>query len=374
MGFRFKLLLKNTRTMATLFLSSVGQFSKEKGEEMKVLVTGGAGYIGSHTVLCLLDNGFQVVVYDNLSNSSVESLSRVQKLTGKQVEFIEGDIRNVTKLNAVFENHQIDAVIHFAALKAVGESGQIPLSYYQNNVHGSVCLLEVMQRHNVHNFIFSSSATVYGEENDIPYVETMTLGTPSSPYGATKVMVERIMADEAKANQDFRGVSLRYFNPIGAHPSGLIGEDPKGIPNNLLPFVAQVAVGKREKLSVFGDDYQTEDGSCERDYLHVMDLAEGHVAALTWLQNNNTFRGVEAFNLGTGKGVSVFSIVKAFELAVDKKIPFEVSPRREGDLPAFWANAKKANQQLNWQASRSIKQMMEDTWRWQSNNPNGYDA
>lgn len=341
---------------------------------MKVLVTGGAGYIGSHTVLCLLDNGFQVVVYDNLSNSSVESLTRVQKLTGKQVEFIEGDIRNVTKLNAVFENHQIEAVIHFAALKAVGESGQIPLSYYQNNVHGSVCLLEVMQRHNVQNFIFSSSATVYGEENDIPYVETMTLGTPSSPYGATKVMVERIMADEAKANQHFRGVSLRYFNPIGAHPSGLIGEDPKGIPNNLLPFVAQVAVGKRDKLSVFGDDYETEDGSCERDYLHVMDLAEGHVAALTWLQNNKAFAGVEAFNLGTGKGISVFSIVKAFEVAVDKKIPFEVSPRREGDLPAFWANAKKANQQLNWQASRSIKQMMEDTWRWQSNNPNGYDA
>ncbi|MET6757266.1 MAG: UDP-glucose 4-epimerase [Psychrosphaera sp.] len=340
---------------------------------MKVLVTGGAGYIGSHTVLCLLENDHQVVVYDNLCNSSEESLNRVEKLTGKSVDFIQGDICNVNELEAVFNTHNIDAVIHFAALKAVGESGQIPLNYYQNNVHGSVCLLEVMQKYNVQNFIFSSSATVYGEENEIPYVESMKLGTPSSPYGATKVMVERIMADQANANDRFRGVSLRYFNPIGAHPSGSIGEDPKGIPNNLLPFVAQVAVGKRDKLSIFGDDYDTTDGSCERDYLHVMDLAEGHVAALNWLQKNVNFTGVEAFNLGTGKGISVFNIITAFEKAVNKAIPYQVSPRRSGDLPAFWANAQKANTQLNWQAKRNLAEMMEDTWRWQSNNPNGYD-
>lgn len=341
---------------------------------MKVLVTGGAGYIGSHTVLCLLQSGHQVVVYDNFCNSSEESLTRVKQLTKKQVELVEGDIRDVEKLDSVFEQHNIDAVIHFAALKAVGESGKIPLSYYQNNVHGSVCLLEVMEKHQVHNFIFSSSATVYGEENAVPYVETMKLGTPASAYGASKVMVERIMADQALANSHFRGVSLRYFNPIGAHPSGLIGEDPKGIPNNLLPFVAQVAVGKRDKLSIFGDDYDTEDGSCERDYLHVLDLAEGHVAALDWLSNHADFTGVEAFNLGTGKGISVFEIVSAFEKAANKTIAYEVSPRRAGDLPAFWANAQKARDQLNWHAKRSLQDMMEDTWRWQSNNPNGYET
>lgn len=341
---------------------------------MKVLVTGGAGYIGSHTVLCLLERGYEVVVYDNLCNSSVESLSRVQKLTGSNVEFVEGDIQHEDKLNSVFTNHQIDAVIHFAALKAVGESTQIPLSYYQNNVYGTVCLLGVMAKHNVTDFIFSSSATVYGEENDIPYVETMKLGTPSSPYGASKVMVERIMVDIAIADENFRGVSLRYFNPIGAHESGDIGEDPKGIPNNLLPFVAQVAVGKREKLNIFGDNYPTEDGSCERDYLHVMDLAEGHVAALDWLKNNKGFTGIESFNLGTGVGTSVFEIVKAFELATSVTIPFEVSAPRDGDLPAFWANTSKANQILNWRAKRGLQQMMSDTWRWQSRNPNGFES
>jgi len=339
---------------------------------MQVLVTGGAGYIGSHTVLSLLENNYEVVIYDNLVNSSIESIDRVEKLAGKKVEFVEGDICDKEKLTEVFEQFDIDAVIHFAALKAVGESAAIPLSYYQNNVHGSVCLLEVMQQHNVFDFIFSSSATVYGEENDVPYVETMKLGTPSSPYGASKVMVERVLADLALSNNKFRGVSLRYFNPIGAHESGAIGEDPKGIPNNLLPYVAQVAVGKRDKLSIFGDDYPTKDGSCERDYLHVMDLAQGHVAALDWLNRHNEFSGVEAFNLGTGNGTSVFSIVEAFEQAIKKSIPFEVSPRRAGDLPAFWANASKANKALNWQAKRSLEQMMVDTWRWQSNNPNGY--
>ncbi len=341
---------------------------------MQILVTGGAGYIGSHTVLSLLENNYDVVVYDNLVNSSIESLDRVEKLTGKSIEFVEGDICDKEQLNDVFKSFKIDAVIHFAALKAVGESAEIPLSYYQNNVYGSVCLLEVMQQHKVHNFIFSSSATVYGEENDVPYVETMKLGNPSSPYGASKVMVERVLSDLAVADPKFRGVSLRYFNPIGAHESGTIGEDPKGIPNNLLPYVAQVAVGKRDKLGIFGDDYPTADGSCERDYLHVMDLAQGHVAALEWLNRHSDFSGVEAFNLGTGNGISVFAIVKAFEQAIKKIIPFEVSPRRSGDLPAFWANANKANQQLNWQASRSLEKMMEDTWRWQSNNPNGYLA
>ena len=340
---------------------------------MTILVTGGAGYIGSHTVLSLLTNGYEVIVYDNLSNSSEASLARVAKLTGKKVTFIEGDIRNTTLLNSVFSQHNINAVIHFAALKAVGESAQIPLSYYQNNVHGTICLLEVMQQHKVQNFIFSSSATVYGEENDVPYVETMQLGTPSSPYGASKVMVERVMADLALANSAFRGVSLRYFNPIGAHESGEIGEDPKGIPNNLLPYVAQVAVGKRDKLHIFGDDYPTTDGSCERDYLHVMDLAEGHVAALKWLNNHAYFSGVEAFNLGTGNAISVFAIVKSFEKAINNTIPYEISPRRAGDLPAFWANANKAAEQLNWHATRDLNQMMIDTWHWQSKNPNGYE-
>ncbi|GAA6186211.1 UDP-glucose 4-epimerase GalE [Aliiglaciecola sp. NS0011-25] len=339
---------------------------------MQVLVTGGAGYIGSHTVLSLLQSQYDVVVLDNLSNSSVESIKRVEHITGKSVTFIEGDVCDKAKLRQVFSDYTIESVIHFAALKAVGESAQIPLSYYQTNVHGSVCLLEVMQENKVNNFIFSSSATVYGEENQVPYVETMKLGTPSSPYGATKVMVERILADVALANAKFRGVSLRYFNPIGAHESGMIGEDPKGIPNNLLPYVAQVAVGKRDKLSIFGDDYPTQDGSCERDYLHVMDLAQGHVAALDWLNCHGDFTGVEAFNLGTGNGVSVFAIVNTFEQATDQRIPFEVSPRRAGDLAAFWANATKANQALNWQAKRSLQQMMIDTWRWQSNNPNGY--
>ncbi len=340
---------------------------------MKILVTGGAGYIGSHTVISLLLKNYSVIVYDNLSNSSIESLQRVGALTSKKIDFVEGDICDCDKLNHVFERFDIGGVIHFAALKAVGESSQIPLSYYKNNVHGTVCLLETMKEHNVNNFIFSSSATVYGEENAVPYVETMKLGTPSSPYGATKVMVERIMADFAIANSKFRGVSLRYFNPIGAHESGTLGEDPKGIPNNLLPYVAQVAVGKREELSIFGDDYPTEDGSCKRDYLHVMDLAEGHVAALNWLNKHDGFTGVEAFNLGTGNAVSVFEIVKAFEKAINKPIPFEVCPRRVGDLPSFWANSTKANTELSWYAHRDLEQMMSDTWRWQFNNPNGYE-
>jgi UDP-glucose 4-epimerase len=340
---------------------------------MRVLVTGGAGYIGSHIVLSLLNNNFDVVVYENLSNSSFESIIRVEKLSGKTIDFVHGDICDKAKLAETFDRFKIDSVIHLAALKAVSESSKIPLDYYRNNVYGSICLLEVMRNKNVHNFIFSSSATAYGENNSVPYVETMKLGAPSSPYGASKFMVERILADFALSDAKFRCVILRYFNPIGAHPSGFIGEDPKGIPNNLLPYIAQVAIGKLDKLKIFGDNYPTADGSCERDYVHVMDLAQGHVAALEWLTGHADFAGIEAFNLGTGDPVSVFAIVKAFEKTIDSSIPFEISPRREGDLPAFWANVTKANTELNWRAIGTLEQMMEDTWRWQSKNPKGYE-
>ena len=339
---------------------------------MQVLVTGGAGYIGSHTVVCLLDLGYEVVVYDNLINSSAEALSRVEKLTGKTIDFIQGDVRDAGSLDDLFAARSIDMVIHFAALKAVGESARCPLEYYQNNVHGSLCLLEAMAKAGVNNFVYSSSATVYGEANPSPYVETMNLGSPSSPYGAGKVMVERILLDKARANPNFRAVSLRYFNPIGAHPSGDIGEDPTGIPNNLLPFITQVAVGKREKLSVFGGEYPTSDGTCVRDYLHVMDLAEGHVAAIDWLATQSSFHGVEAFNLGTGNGISVLEIIASFEAATTLNIPYQIIEPRAGDLPAFWANTEKASNVLNWQAKRSLAEMMEDAWRWQSKNPNGY--
>lgn len=341
---------------------------------MKVLVTGGAGYIGSHTVLSLLNQGLEVVVLDNMTNSNEESLRRVATLTNKQAELIKGDILDTELLKTVFNAHQIDSVIHFAALKAVGESAVIPLKYYENNVYGTLNLLKVMMEFGVYNFVFSSSATIYGEEAEVPYIESMKLGQPSSPYGASKVMIEIVLADLANAEPSFRGVSLRYFNPIGAHESGQIGEDPKGIPNNLLPYIAQVAVGRRDKLSVFGDDYETPDGSCLRDYLHVMDLAEGHVAAIDWLKNNKDFRGIESFNLGSGNGISVLEIITAFERVTGKKVPYEVSPRRAGDLPAFWANADKANRELGWQCKRNLEQMLADTWNWQSNYPNGYEG
>ena len=339
---------------------------------MPVLVTGGAGYIGSHTLVCLLDLGYDVVVYDNLVNASVEALYRVEKMTGKKIEFVEGDVTDSKALDDLFATYSIDVVIHFAALKAVGESAQFPLKYYETNVHGSLCVLKAMEKAGVNQFVYSSSATVYGEANPSPYLETMALGSPSSPYGASKVMVERMLADTARANPNFRAVSLRYFNPIGAHPSGHIGEDPSGIPNNLLPFITQVAVGKRESLNVFGDDYPTTDGTCVRDYLHVMDLAEGHVAAIQWLAAQSNFRGVEAFNLGTGNGVSVLEIIASFEAATQQKINYQVVDRRSGDLPAFWADADKAHKVLNWQAKRALSQMMEDAWRWQSKNPNGF--
>ena len=339
---------------------------------MTVLVTGGAGYIGSHTLVCLLNLGYEVVVYDNLVNSSIKALRCVKEITGKNLEFVEGDVTDSRALNDLFAKYSIDAVIHFAALKAVGESSQRPLQYYETNVYGSLCLLKAMEKAGVNHFVYSSSATVYGEMNPSPYVETMELGSPSSPYGASKVMVERVLADTARVNPKFRAISLRYFNPVGAHPSGLIGEDPSGIPNNLLPFITQVAVGLRDSLSVFGGDYPTADGTCIRDYLHVMDLAEGHVAAIDWLAEQSNFNGVEAFNLGAGTGVSVLEIIASFEAATHQKINFEIVERRAGDLPAFWANADKADKVLNWQAKRTLVEMMEDAWRWQSKNPNGY--
>ena len=339
---------------------------------MTVLVTGGAGYIGSHTLVCLLDLGYEVVVYDNLVNSSVNALRRVEEITGKHLEFVEGDVTDSRALDDLFAKYSIDAVIHFAALKAVGESSQRPLQYYETNVYGSLCLLKAMEKAEVNHFVYSSSATVYGEVNPSPYVETMELGSPSSPYGASKVMVERVLADTARVNPKFRAISLRYFNPVGAHPSGLIGEDPSGVPNNLLPFITQVAVGLRDSLSVFGGDYPTADGTCIRDYLHVMDLAEGHVAAIDWLAEQSNFNGVEAFNLGAGAGVSVLEIIASFEAATCQKINFKIVERRVGDLPAFWANADKADKVLNWQAKRTLVEMMEDAWRWQSKNPNGY--
>ena len=339
---------------------------------MTVLVTGGAGYIGSHTLVCLLNLGYEVVVYDNLVNSSVNALRRVEEITGKHLEFVEGDVTDSRALDDLFAKYSIDAVIHFAALKAVGESSQRPLQYYETNVYGSLCLLKAMEKAGVNHFVYSSSATVYGEMNPSPYVETMELGSPSSPYGASKVMVERVLADTARVNPKFRAISLRYFNPVGAHPSGLIGEDPSGIPNNLLPFITQVAVGLRDSLSVFGGDYPTADGTCIRDYLHVMDLAEGHVVAIDWLAEQSNFNGVEAFNLGAGTGVSVLEIIASFEAATHQKINFEIVERRAGDLPAFWANADKADKVLNWQAKRTLVEMMEDAWRWQSKNPNGY--
>ncbi len=336
---------------------------------MSVLVTGGAGYIGSHTVLALLERGDEVVVLDNLCNASEESLRRVATLAGKAPVFIQGDIRDRQCLKKLFAEHQVTEVIHFAALKAVGESTRMPLEYYENNVAGTVILLEEMREAGIGNFIFSSSATVYGENAPVPYVETTPIGGTTSPYGTSKLMIEQVMQDFARADERFNAIALRYFNPVGAHHSGEIGEDPAGIPNNLLPYIAQVAIGKLEKLGVFGDDYNTPDGTCQRDYIHVVDLAEGHLKALDHLKKG---QGCRAYNLGAGKGYSVLEMIKAFEKACGKEIPFEIKPRRSGDLPAFWADPSLAEKELGWTVTRGIDEMMRDTWRWQSKNPNGY--
>lgn len=336
---------------------------------MAILVTGGAGYIGSHTVLALLERGEEVVVLDNLSNSSEESLHRVEQLAGKAATFYQGDIQNGECLRNIFGENKISAVIHFAGLKAVGESTRKPLEYYQNNVSGTLVLLEEMRRAGVSKFIFSSSATVYGANSPVPYVETTPIGGTTSPYGTSKLMVEQILQDFAKAEPQFSIIALRYFNPVGAHESGMIGEDPNGIPNNLLPYISQVAIGKLEKLGVFGGDYPTEDGTGVRDYIHVMDLAEGHLMAMDHLDKIDGFK---AYNLGAGVGYSVLAMVQAFEKASGVNIPYQILPRRDGDLPAFWADANLARQELGWEVRRGIDDMMRDTWNWQKNNPQGY--
>lgn len=338
---------------------------------MQVLVTGGAGYIGSHTVLSLLKQGHEVIVVDDLSNSSKRAVERVEKLANKKVKFYQCNLLNKSDLDYVFLRNPFEMVIHFAGFKAVGESVNNPVEYYQNNVAGTLTLIETMLKNRVYSLVFSSSATVYGTEMTPPYSEDNSLGRPSSPYGQTKLMIEQILRDVANANPLFKVANLRYFNPIGADNSGEIGEDPIGIPNNLMPFISQVAGGRRDKLSIFGNDYETNDGTCERDYIHVSDLAEGHVKALHWLKTQTS--GVcESFNLGTGKPLSVMQIIKCFEESTEQKVPYEIVDRRNGDLPAFWANAEKAQKILNWQAQRSIEEMMEDTWRWQVANPLGY--
>lgn len=333
-----------------------------------ILVTGGAGYIGSHTVVELLDAGHEVVVIDNLCNGSQEAVRRVARITGKPVPFIECDIRDRKGLDAVFGEHSVDAVIHFAGLKAVGESVGKPLAYYENNVHGTLVLCQAMEAAGVRRIVFSSSATVYGSEAPVPYVETTPRGTTSNPYGTSKAMVEKILEDLVAADDRWSVALLRYFNPIGAHPSGLIGEDPQGIPNNLMPFIAQVAVGRRDELTIFGSDYPTADGTCKRDYLHVVDLAVGHLKALKAVETP----GVSIYNLGTGQGVSVLEMVDSFTRVTEVKVPYRLGDRRPGDLPAFWADASKASRELGWSAEKSLDDMMADTWRWQSANPQGY--
>lgn len=334
---------------------------------MNILVTGGAGYIGSHTLIELIANKYNVVVVDNLSNSSREAIHRVERITDTTIPLHVFDVEDSTKLNALFQENHFDAVIHFAGLKAVGESVEKPLLYYRTNIDASLSLLETMEKHGVRKLIFSSSATVYGSA-PIPYSEEYLAGQGiTNPYGQTKYMIEQIMSDTAATNSDNTFISLRYFNPIGAHPSGLIGEHPEGIPNNLMPYIAQVATGQLKELQVFGNDYDTIDGTGVRDYIHVVDLAKGHVAAL-----NYTAPGMTAINLGTGKGVSVLELVHAFEEASGQKIPYSIVTRRAGDLPEYYADASKAKRLLDWQTEKTIKDASADTWRWQSKNPNGY--
>lgn len=335
---------------------------------MAILVTGGAGYIGSHTCIEMLNSGYDVIVIDNLDNSSEESLNRVEKITGKKVKFYEEDVRNKEALRKIFSDNKIEAVIHFAGLKAVGESVREPIMYYDNNLISTLVLLEVMNEFGVKKIVFSSSATVYGVATEMPLVEGMPLGA-INPYGRTKYFIEEMLRDLYVADKDWCIALLRYFNPIGAHKSGLIGEDPKGIPNNLMPYISQVAVGKLEKLHVFGDDYKTVDGTGVRDYIHVVDLANGHVKAIDWALEN---KGCEAFNLGTGNGTSVLQLRDAFVKASGIDVPYVIDPRRPGDPDEVYANAEKAKTVLGWTAKYGIEEMCEDTWRWQSNNPTGY--
>ena len=334
----------------------------------KVLLCGGAGYIGSHTAVELLTNGYEIVVVDDLSNSSEESLERVKKITGKDFPFYEADVCDKAAMDRIFDENTIDAVIHFAGKKAVGESVAMPIEYYRINLNATLSLCASMIEHGVKNIIFSSSATVYSGDNSMPLTESSHLGC-SNPYGWTKLMNEQILQDIAKANPGFSVVLLRYFNPVGAHPSGLIGEDPQGIPNNLMPFIAQTAVGKREKINVFGNDYNTPDGTGVRDYLHVVDLAAGHVAALKYILEHE---GVDVFNLGTGKGYSVLEMIAAFSKACGHDLPYVIAPRRPGDLATVYADPAKAKEILGWTAKKTLDDMCADSWNWQSHNPNGY--
>lgn len=334
-----------------------------------ILITGGAGYIGSHVSVELLNKNYNVIIYDNLTNSSKISIKRVEEITGKDITFYEADILDEKKLSEVFEKENIDVVIHCAALKAVGESVKKPLEYYHNNITGTLSLLKIMRKYSCKNIIFSSSATVYGDPASVPITEDFPKGTCTNPYGWTKSMMEQIMTDLQKSDPEWKVVLLRYFNPIGAHKTGKIGEDPQGIPNNLLPYIAQVAVGKLDYLSVFGDDYDTVDGTGVRDYIHVVDLAKGHVLAVDKIDELN---GVSIFNLATGKGYSVLEVLKAFEKACGKKISYKIVERREGDIAKCFADASKAYKVLGWKAEKDIDEMCEDSWRWQSQNPNGY--
>jgi UDP-glucose 4-epimerase len=336
---------------------------------MSILITGGAGFIGSHTCVEMLNSGYDVVVVDNLDNSSSESLDRVEKITGKKVKFYKEDVRNREALRKIFTENSIEAVIHFAGLKAVGESVREPIMYYDNNLINTLVLLETMNEFGVKKIVFSSSATVYGVATEMPLVEGMPLGA-INPYGRTKLFIEHILTDLYAADKDWCVALLRYFNPIGAHKSGLIGEDPKGIPNNLMPYISQVAVGKLDKLHVFGNDYKTVDGTGVRDYIHVVDLALGHVKAIEWVLKNT---GCEPFNLGTGNGTSVLQLRDAFVKATGVDVPYVIDPRRPGDPDEVYANADKAKKVLGWTAKYGIEEMCEDTWRWQKNNPNGFE-
>lgn len=335
---------------------------------MAILITGGAGYIGSHTLVELAKAGYDFVVVDNLCNSKEESLKRVEKIIGKPVKFYKADVRDREALRTVFKENKIEAAIHFAGLKAVGESAKIPMEYYKNNIDSTFVLCDVMEEFGVKKIVFSSSATVYGVAKEMPLVETMPLGA-INPYGRTKLFIEEMLRDLYASDNSWSIALLRYFNPIGAHESGTIGEDPKGIPNNLMPYISQVAVGKLEKLHVFGNDYNTVDGTGVRDYIHVVDLANGHVKAVDWALKNT---GCEAINLGTGNGVSVLQLKDAFQKASNIEIPFVIDPRRPGDPDEVYANADKAKQMLGWEAKKTIEDMCADTWRWQSTNPNGY--
>lgn len=335
---------------------------------MAVLVTGGAGFIGSHATVELLENDYKVVVVDNLSNSQLASINRIKEITGKEFAFHQLDLLDYEALDAVFSQYDISAVMHFAGYKAVGQSVQMPLSYYNNNISGTLTLCEVMLKHKVEKLVFSSSATVYGQPERVPIEESFVLSA-TNPYGRTKLMIEEILQDLAVSNPSFRIAILRYFNPTGAHPSGRLGEDPRGIPSNLIPFITQVAIGKRQELEVFGGDYDTEDGTGVRDYIHVIDLVRGHIKALEYLE---THEGVETFNLGTGTGYSVLDIVRNFNEVTGKKIPYKVTDRRPGDIGICYANPEKAKTLLGWQAEKNLKEMCRDSWNWQIQNPEGF--